>query len=137
MHMNKVLNTWIENVKTYPPSEIFFEKYGKDAKAEERLKVICEEMYRFVFPEGKPNLLSNLGSSYRDFEVAYIMGFDGMKPEYITKVKDQFLIDVKETIKAMDDMCKKDQILQQYYTQWKLKFSDINSIVYDMTKDYV
>lgn len=136
--MNKVIVTWIKNTQTYPPSEIFFEKYGKEAKAEERIKGICEELYRFCFPENEKNPLSDLGASYRDFEVAAdIMGFDGMKPEYIRKVKDKFLEDAKITITALDNLFKKDQILQKYYAQWKVKFSEINSIVYDMTKNYL
>lgn len=135
--MNELIVTWIKNVKTYPPAEIFFEKYGKEAKAEERIKQICEDVYRFCFPEAQKNPLGDLGQSYREFEVAYIMGFEGMKPEYITKVKDTFLADVKFAITELDAMFKKDQILQQYYSAWKVKFADINSAVYDMTKDYV
>lgn len=135
--MNEVLDTWMKNVKTYPPAEIFFEKYGKDAKAEERLKVTCEDVYRFCFPENVKNPLGDLGASYRDFQVAYRMGFEGMKPEYIIKVKDAFLADVKFAITAIEALFKKDQLLQQYYQPWKVKFSDINSIVYDLTKDYV
>ncbi len=135
--MNELITTWMKNVKTYPPAEIFFEKYGKEAKAEERLKDTCEEVYRFCFPEGVKNPLGDLGASYREFEVAYIMGFDSIKPEYIKKVKDKFLEDVKFAITAIEALFKKDQILQQYYAPWKVKFADINSAVYDMTKDYI
>ncbi|QOI71369.1 hypothetical protein pEaSNUABM19_00440 [Erwinia phage pEa_SNUABM_19] len=135
--MNEVIETWFNKAKTYPPAEIFFEKYGKEAKAEERLKGVCEEVYRFCFPENQKNPLGDLGASYRDFEVAYIMGFEGMKPEYIQKVKDKFLEDVKFAITALDNLFKKDQVLQQYYAPWKVKFSEINSIVFDMTKDYL
>lgn len=135
--MNELIDTWMKNVKTYPPAEIFFEKYGKEAKAEERIKVLCEDVYRFCFPEGQKNPLGDLGASYREFEVAYLMGYNGMKVEYIKAVKDKFLEDVKFAISALDALFKKDQILQQYYAPWKVKFSDINSAVYDMTKDYV
>lgn len=135
--MNELIVTWMKNVKTYPPAEIFFEKYGKEAKAEERLKETCEEVYRFCFPENVKNPLGDLGASYRELEVAYKMGFDGMKPEYIKKVKDKFLEDAKFAITALEALFKKDQILQQYYAPWKVKFADINSTVYDMTKDYV
>lgn len=135
--MNELIETWMHNVKVYPPAEIFFEKYGKEAKAEERIKQLCEDVYRFCFPEGTKNPLGDLGQSYREFEVAYLMGFDGMKPEYIIKVKDAFLSDAKYAITELEKMFKKDQILQQYYAPWKVKFADINSAVYDMTKDYV
>jgi hypothetical protein len=135
--MHELIDTWVHNAKTYPPAVIFFEKYGKEAKAEERLKETCEEVYRFCFPENVKNPLGDLGAAYRDLQVAYIMGFEGMKPEYIQKVKDKFLEDAKFAITALDALFKKDQILQQYYAPWKVKFADINSVVYDMTKDYL
>lgn len=135
--MNELLVQWYANAKTYPPAEIFFEKYGKEAKAEERLKETCEEVYRFCFPENVKNPLGDLGASYREFEVAYKMGFSGMKPEYIQKVKDKFVEDLKYAVNALEALFKKDQLLQQYYQQWKVKFSELNSVVYDMTKDYL
>lgn len=132
-----VIDVWFKNAKTYPPAEIFHEKYGKEAKAEERIKVLCEEVYRFCFPENQKNPLADLGQSYRDLQVAYRFGFNGMKPEYIKKVKDKFLEDAKFAIQALEALFKKDQILQQYYSTWKVKYSEINSAVYDLTKDYV
>lgn len=135
--MNILIDTWFNKAKTYPPAEIFFEKYGKEAKAEERIKVLCEDVYRFCFPEEHKNPLGDLGASYRDLQVAYRMGFDGMKPEYIIKVKDKFLEDAKFAVKALDDLFKKDQILQQYYSTWKVKYQDISTEVYNMTKDYI
>ncbi len=135
--MNTVIDTWIKNAKTYPPAEIFFEKYGKEAKAEERIKTVCEDVYRFCFPEGTKNPLGDLGASYREFEVAYLVGFDGMKPERIKELKDKFLDDAKFAIKALDDLFKRDQILQQYYSEWKVKYQDISTEVYNLTKDYI
>lgn len=135
--MNQVIDNWMKNVKTYPPAEIFFEKYGKEAKAEERIKLLCEDVYRFCFPDNQKNPLADLGQSYRELQVAYLMGFDGMKEEYIQKVKDKFLEDAKFAVQALDTMFKKDQILQQYYFSWKVKFSDLNCAVYDMTKEYL
>jgi len=135
--MNELLVTWYKNAKTYPPAEIFFEKYGKEAKAEERLKETCEEVYRFCFPEKIKNPLADLGASYREFEVAYKMGFANIKPEYIQKVKDKLLEDLKYAVNALEALFKKDQLLQQYYQPWKVKFSELNSAVYDMTKDYL
>lgn len=135
--MNKLIVDWVKNVKLYPPSEIFFEKYGKDAKAEKRIQELCEELYRFNYPDNQVNYLGELQQSYRDLEVAYLMGFDGMKPAYIISVKDRFLSSVKDTITALESMHKKDQVLQQYYKPWKVKFQDIQREVFDMTKDYL
>ncbi|HBT0444771.1 TPA: hypothetical protein MA058_003427 [Klebsiella pneumoniae] len=135
--MNKTIETWIKNVKTYPPAEIFFEKYGKEAKSEKRIQDLCEEVYRFCFPEGEKNPLSDLSQSYRELEVAYILGFEGMKKEYLQKVKDKFLEDAKYAIKALDNLFKKDQLLQKYYVGWKLKYSDLETEVYKMTKGYL
>jgi len=134
--MNKIIETWVKNVKTYPPAEIFFEVYGKD-KAEKRIKNLCEEVYRFCFPEGEKNPLSDLSQSYRELEVAYILGFEGMKKEYLQKVKDKFLEDAKYAIKALDNLFKKDQLLQKYYANWKLKYSELETEVYKMTKEYL
>ncbi|QPI17898.1 hypothetical protein POP12_106 [Pectobacterium phage POP12] len=128
------IKTWLKNAKTYPPSEIFHEKYGKEAKAEERIKALCEEVYRFCFPENVKNPLSDLSQSFRDLEVAYVIGFDKIKPEYVQAVKEKFLADAKYAINALETLFKKDQILQQYYAGWKLKYQDLNRLVYDLTK---
>lgn len=135
--MNKIIETWVENVKTYPPAEIFFEKYGKEAKSEKRVQDLCEELYRFCFPEGEKSILSDLFQAYREFEVAHVLGFKGMKPEYLSKVKDKFLEEAKYTIKALDNLFKKDQLLQKYYADWKLKYSELETEVYKMTKEYL
>lgn len=135
--MNKIIETWIENVKTYPPAEIFFEKYGKEAKSEKRVQDLCEELYRFCFPEGEKSILSDLFQAYREFEVAHVLGFEGMKPEYLSKVKDKFLEEAKYTIKALDNLFKKDQLLQKYYADWKLKYSELEIEVYKMTKEHL
>lgn len=131
--MNKVIDNWVNNVKLYPPSEIFHNKYGKEAKAEERLKEICEELYFFA-SDSKKNYLSDLYSTYRDLEVLYIFGFDRVKPEYLNKVIENFSLQVKESLVELDKMFKKDNILSNYYSTWKVKYSDIKAELYNLTK---
>lgn len=135
--MNQLIIDWMRNIKKYPASEIFFEKYGKEAKAEKRIQEVCEELYRFNYPDNQVNYLSDLQQSYRDFEVLVNLGLGSIKPEYIIKTKDSFLEKAKAAITAYEAMCKKDQVLQEYYKPWKTKFQEIQSAVYDMTKDFV
>jgi hypothetical protein len=135
--MNQVLVNWLENIKKYPPSEIFFEKYGKEAKAEKRIQEVCEDLYRFNYPDNQINYLGELQQAYRDFEVLVHLGLDGIKPEYILKTKNALVDKVKAAITAYEAMCKKDQLLQANYQPWKVKFQEIQSILYDMTKDFV
>lgn len=135
--MSEVLKNWIKDVKTYPPSEIFFEKYGKEAKAETRIQTICEDLYRFTYPEGQPNVLAELGASYREFEVCLIIGLEGMKPERVAEVSKKFLACAKVACTELDKMHKKDQLLQEYYKTWKVKYQDISTEVYNLTKEFM
>lgn len=135
--MNQVIDSWMKNVKTYPPSEIFFEKYGKEAKAESRIQTICEDLYRFTYPEGQDNILADLGASYREFEVLCIMGLDDIKSERVKEVSAKFLSCAKIACSALDAMHKKDQLLNEYYKSWKVKYQDISTEVYNLTKEYI
>lgn len=134
--MTEVLKQWINNVKTYPPSEIFFEKYGKEAKAEQRIQTICEDLYRFTYPEGQDNILADLGAAYRDLEVLHRMGFDDIKSDLINEVSTKFLECAKAACTALEAMHKKDQLLNEYYKSWKVKYQDISTEIYNMTKEY-
>lgn len=135
--MSEVLKNWMKNVKTYPASEIFFEKYGKEAKAETRIQGICEDLYRFSYPEDQPNILAELAASYREFEVFCIMGFDGIKAERVKDVSTKFLECAKLACTALDAMHKKDQLLGEYYKSWKVKYQDISTEVYNLTKEFI
>lgn len=135
--MNDLISDWMKNIKLYPPSELFFEKYGKDAKAEKRIQEICEDLYRFNYPDNQVNYLGELVQAYREFEVAYKMGFDGMKSSYIIKVKDKFLSTAKDALNAFETMTKKDQLLQAYYKPWKIKYQEIDREIFNLTKDYL
>lgn len=134
--MNELIDNWMKNVKTYPPSEIFFAKYGKEAKAETRIQTICEDLYRFCYPEGEVNVLSELGASYREFEVLCIMGLAGIKPERVLEISTKFLACAKAACTALEAMHKKDQLLNEYYKSWKVKYQDISTEVYKLTKEF-
>lgn len=135
--MSEVLNDWIKNVKTYPPSEIFFQKYGKEAKAEQRIQTICEDLYRFCYPEGQTNILAELSAAYREFEVFLILGMDGIKPERVSDVSKKFLKCAQAACTALEAMHKKDQLLNDYYKSWKVKYQDISTEVYNLTKEFI
>ncbi|AZU98359.1 hypothetical protein SEPL_010 [Salmonella phage SE_PL] len=134
--MNELIDNWMKNVKTYPPSEIFYAKYGKEAKAETRIQNICEDLYRFCYPEGEVNVLSELGASYREFEVLCIMGLSEIKPERVLEVSTKFLNCAKVACAALEKMHKKDQLLNEYYKSWKVKYQDISTEVYKLTKEF-
>lgn len=136
--MTEVLEQWIKNVKTYPPAEIFFQKTGpKFEKAEKRCKTICEDLYRFSFPEGEVNILNELGAAYRELEVFYKMGLGDIKPERIKEVSTKFLECAKAACTALEAMHKKDQLLGEYYKSWKVKYQDISTEVYKLTKEFI
>ncbi|EHX8550647.1 hypothetical protein K3335_003641 [Salmonella enterica] len=134
--MNQVIDTWMKNVKTYPPSEIFFEKYGKEAKAETRIQAICEDLYRFTYPEGQDNILADLGAAYRELEVFSLIGMADIKPERVQAVSTKFLNCAKVACAALEKMHKKDQLLNEYYKSWKVKYQDISTEVYKLTKEF-
>lgn len=135
--MNQVIDTWMKNVKTYPPSEIFFQQTGpKSEKAEKRCKLICEDLYRFSFPESQDNILADLGAAYRELEVFYILGMGDIKPERVQAVSTKFLECAKAACTALEAMHKKDQLLNEYYKSWKVKYQDISTEIYNMTKEY-
>lgn len=134
--MYKDLKRFVEELKVYPPAEIFFEKYGKEAKAEERIKEQCECLYRFCFPEGKTNYLADLSSSWRDLEALHNIGFEGMKESAIIEAKDKFLDAVKAILPEVDALAKKDQVLRKHFESRLLKFQTVKSMVYDLTKGY-
>lgn len=136
-NMSEVLDQWLQNVRHYPPSEIFYQQSGqKSEKAEKRCKIICEELYRFSFPEGEENLLGELHASYRELHVLWIMGFDDIKPECIINASTKFLKYAKAVCAALENMHKKDQQLNEYYKSWKVKYQDISTEIYNLTKDY-
>lgn len=128
---------WTAQARLYPPSEIFFQKYGKEAKAEERIQNICEVLYRFSFGPKDPNVLHNLAQAYRDAEVLFILGTDGVKPEFIQGVRDALYSAVKDAVQALDALHKKDQILQKYYESWKTPSKELLSTVHDLFKQYL
>ena len=134
--MYKDLKRFVEELKVYPPAEIFFEKYGKEAKAEERIKDHCESVYRFCFPDGKTNHLAEFSAAWRDLEVLYIVGFEGMKSSAVTETKDKFLNAVKSLLPEIEALSKKDQLLKQHFESRTLKFQTIKSMVYDLTRNY-
>ena len=131
------LTVFVDGLKTYPPSEIFFEKYGKEAKAEQRIQGLCESLYRFCYPDNEVNALGELSTAYRDLEVLYKVGFTGMKPNVIQDAAKAFLDAAQVALQKVDELAKKDQLLKAYFEPRKVKFQELKSIVYDVTKDYV
>jgi len=131
------LKLWVQNVLKYPPSELFYEKYGKEAKAEKRIIDICEKVYYITPKDGTKNILQNLRSSFRDFEVLYNFGLSRIKPQYTKIVSTTFLESSKDVIKELDALFKQDQVLQMYYKPWKVPYKDISDIVYNLTKDTI
>lgn len=136
--MPEVLKEWMHNVKKYPPAEIFFQKTGpKFEKAEKRCKTICEDLYRFSFPEGEVNILNELGAAYRELEVLTTLGYDDLKEGRIKEVSTNFLECAKAACTALEAMHKKDQLLGEYYKSWKVKYQDISTEVYKLTKEFI
>lgn len=128
---------WLADARRYPPSEIFFQKYGKEAKPEERIQGICESLYKFCFSDKEPAPLNDVATAFRDAEVLLIMGIDQVKPEYVRKVYESLYTTVKVAAQALDELHKKDQLLQKYYQDWKVSAKELQSTVYDLFKPYL
>lgn len=133
----KRLKKWINCISKYPSSEIFFEGNSQSAKAEKRINGICEELYKFNFGENKVNVLAELRTTFRELEVLTRMGIDKCRIEYFQKVILDFEKASKQAICALDNMHKKDPILQAYYSEFKMSTSDVEEVLKDITYSYV
>ena len=129
----QLINDWVKHMLTYPPSEMFYQKYGpKHEKAEKRIKNICEDLYKFNWTDGKANVLGELKMAHREFDVLSKIHLKAIKPEYVLKAKEDFLLKVKPAIQAFELMIKKDQLLQEYYKEWKISYKDISDYMHKM-----
>lgn len=136
--MNQLLVTWMNNVCVYPPAEICFQ--SSDSKTEKRLQKLCEEVYSLGLTSvGKLPPLLGLKTAYRELEVLMVMLKTGtpVKQEFIVQVANAFKAEIKSALVVLTALHKKDALLSKYYDSWKVKYAELNSAVYDLTKDYL
>ena len=118
------LGNWVNQVSVYPPSEIYYCAPKKLEKEERKVKVVCEELYRFNW-EGanKPNPIGNLREIYREMAVLDRMFEDGPcapKYEYITKLVAKFLLSTYHLHVALGEMHNKHNKLKSWYGEWSV-----------------
>lgn len=121
--MNK-LNTWIESTKIYPPSEMFYQADSKQAKAEKRVVNVCEELYVFT-----NTTLSDMRAAYRELSIAVNLGVSDMRQVYVEEICGKMAFHIDNAVKALDNMHKKDPLLQSYYKAWSCKSKDLKDEV--------
>lgn len=125
------LQQWIKQISLYPVSEIF--AGTSQQKAEKRVEKICDELYKLSFPNGQVNVLADVRNAFRELEIVVKLNLKGTKLDYINKVESEFLTCTKIAISALDEMHKKDPLLQEYYKTWKISNATMKSLVYDYT----
>lgn len=117
---------FISKTSLYPPSELCSGTYGKKAASKEkRLIDICEGLYRL-----DSQTLSSMRDSFKDFESMRSMscGAD-IRPEYATKVAGKLLYFTEVAIKALEEMHKKDLILNAYYSEFKVTNKQVDALI--------
>lgn len=125
----KDIITWVENASKYPPAEIFFQTKGKD-KAEKRVVGLCEELYRLTYPDGQVNILASLRTAHRELEVLHNISWIGkIKVDEETKIRVEFLKAAKAAVNAMNQMFKKDSLLNEYYKGWSMTYEQIEKSI--------
>lgn len=112
----KQLNTWVAMTAIYPPSEMFFQADAKQAKAEKRIVSICEELYKFSSP-----VLSDLRAAYTVLNNAVKRDIHNMKQVYVQELCGVLAFHIDNSVQALDNMHKKDPLLQAYYKKWSVK----------------
>lgn len=116
----KKLNTWVENTKVYPPSEMFYQADSTKAKAERRCVTICEDLYRFTVPT-----LSDMRAAFTVLNNAVKRDIHNMKQKYVEEICGKLAFHIDNSVLALDTMHKKDPLLQAYYKPWAVKSKDL------------
>lgn len=129
------LKGFVNKIRTYPPAIIFFEVYGKKAKQEDRIKDLCEPLYRFCFPDNKPNVLGDFYSAFRDFEVLSVMGFEKINKEPLDQCTMKLMSCAQLAITEVRAMHRKDPLLSEYAKDWIMTHQEFNTKVHNLVND--
>jgi hypothetical protein len=116
---------FILNFTKYPVSEL----YGgndtpdvKQKKAEKRVAVICEDLYRLECP-----VLSDVRAAYRELQVAVLISDEKfrIRQPRLTQMCGALGYFIDKASSALEVMHKKDQALQQYWKPLSVKAKDM------------
>ena len=115
----KTIETWVNNVLTYPPAEIYLGAPAKLKKQEELVKAICEDFYKFNWEKEKfKNPVSQLREVSREMQVLDNF-YEG--ESYVPKVSTvvdlaaKFIAVAEGVSKILGKMHKKHPVLTKYY----------------------
>lgn len=120
----KRLEDWVSCVCIYPPSEIYFQAPKKLEKEEKKVKVICEQLYRFSW-EGAPlpNPIGGLREALREMMVLdRLFEYEPIAPNYdlVVKMVATFQKYAYYVHQELESMHAKHQKLAGWYAKWKL-----------------
>ena len=109
----------------YPPVVLFGHIQNpttQEKKAEQRISVICEDLYRI-----DSQVLAGLRASFAGMSLCELFK-DNLKDNYLIESSAKFLAHLKSAHKALEAMHKKDAILVKYFAEFKLEKSDFDLI---------
>lgn len=112
---------FILNFTKYPVSELYGHIDTPDAKqkkAEKRIAQICEELYRFDC-----TVLSDVRAAYREVQVSDSLSDSHFRTKQVRMVKivGSLAYHIDKSCAMLDNMHKKDQVLQQYWKPLSVK----------------
>lgn len=118
-NLDKTLQ-FILNFTKYPVSELYGHidtPDSKQKKAEKRISVICEDLYKL-----ECNTLSDVRVAFRELQVALNLSDDKFRVRQprLTEMCGSLGYFIDKAYKALEQMHKKDQILNQYWSSLKV-----------------
>lgn len=109
----------------YPPVALFGHIQNpttQEKKAEQRITIICEDIYKV-----DSQILAGLRASFAGMSLCELFK-DNLKDNYLIESSAKFLANLKYAHKALEVMHKKDSILANYFAEFKLEKSDFDLI---------
>lgn len=121
---NKIQQFILNSVK-YPVSELYGSIDNPDSKqkkAEKRVSQICEELYKL-----ECTTLADVRSAFRELQVAVQISDEKFRIKQVRLVQmcGSLGYYLDKASSALDNMHKKDQVLQQYWKPLSVKGKDM------------
>ena len=124
MSLEKI-RKFVLSTSLYPPVVIFGgikNPTAQEKKAEQRVINICEDLYRI-----DNQTLTTLRISLQEINI-YELFKKNLKDEYLIKTCATLSAHLYNTNLLFSAMCKKDPILQKYFSGFKLDKTDLDNI---------
>lgn len=122
IHLTRLKN-WVDSASIYPPSEIYFQAPKKLEKEEKKVKIICEQLYRFSW-EGASvaNPIGGVREALREMLVLdRLFEYEPIAPNYdlVVKMVATFQKYAYYVHQELENMHAKHKKLAVWYDKWK------------------